>query len=209
MCWCRQKNQTGIPLPPGYEDELKKLNINELNRQWSVYETRESKNGTYDYIVSLNVKNIEATPERLSENRYVDKKTVQDGWEYVLDKNGNVMKDSLGNDIKTPKYKTIFCEVIERIQQKSVMVKGQVEFIDLASKQVIKSVPIASENKFDYRSAVAQGDFNALTPESLEKIKNKLPVPFPPTGSMVAATLPMYKQLSVQAIRDNGSLLDD
>lgn len=203
------KNQTGMPLPPGYEDELKKLNINELNRKWSIYETREAQNGSYDYIVSMNVKRIDASPERLSENRYVDKKTIQDGWEYVLDKNGNVMKDSLGNDIKNPKYKTIFCEVIERIQQKSVMVTGQVEFINLSNKQVIKSVPISSENRFDFRSAIAQGDLNALSPESLEKIKNRLPAPFPPTGSMVAATLPLYKQLSVQAIRDNGSLLDD
>lgn len=112
------KNQTGMPLPPGYEDELKKLNINELNRKWSIYETREAQNGSYDYIVSMNVKRIDASPERLDENRYVDKKTIQDGWEYVLDKNGNVMKDSLGNDIKNPKYRTIFCEVIERIQQK-------------------------------------------------------------------------------------------
>ena len=57
----------------------------------------------------------------------VVKKDVEDGFTYQLDKKGNVMKDSLGNDIKTKKYKTLQCALIETIQSKACRIDGDIE----------------------------------------------------------------------------------
>lgn len=200
-------NQSGLPLPAGYEDELKKINLKEIERTWLIYETRESNGRTYDYIVKINVKQINIAPERISYNNYTETKPIQDGWQYVLDNKGNVKKDSLGNDMKEPKYKTISCMVHETIMQKAAMVNGQVEFINLQSKQMVQSVPIAGENRFQHGYAVANGDLNALSQASLDKLRIQ-PVPFPPTPAMINATLPIFKNMAIQAIQNNSGLLD-
>ncbi|MBK8846362.1 MAG: hypothetical protein IPO27_07210 [Bacteroidetes bacterium] len=200
-------NQSGMPLPAGYEDELRKINLRDIERTWLLFETRESPNRAYDYIVKVNVKQINIAPERLAYNNYTETKQIQDGWQYVLDNKGNVKKDSLGNDMKEPKYKTISCVIHETIMQKAAMVNGVVEFIDLQTKQLVRSVPIAGENRFEHGYAIANGDLNALSQVSLDKLRIQ-PVPFPPTSGMISATLPIVKNMAIQAIQNNSGLLD-
>ena len=77
-------------------------------------------NTKYDYFVNVNVRNIAVSPDQTMQRDTVVKKDVEDGFSYQLDKKGNVMKDSLGNDIKTKKYKTLQCALIETIQSKSM-----------------------------------------------------------------------------------------
>ena len=81
---------------------------------------------------------------------YSEKKEIADGFKYVYDAHGNVMKDSLGNDIKTPKTKIINCDIIETQQHKAVTISGTLDFIDLNNSQVIKTDPISSQFFFDH-----------------------------------------------------------
>ena len=110
-------------------------------------------------------------------NKYTDSKKVEDGWEYVLDAKGNVMKDSLGNDIKTKKYKTISCDVIETVQKKESTIGAVVQFFT-ANNELIQSVPVSSVANFQYISATAIGDLNALSDASRAKLQHTLPAAF-------------------------------
>ena len=83
-------------------------------------------------------------PEQLHTKHHVKEKRIKDGWEYVLDNNGNVKKDSLGNDIKVDKFITVKCNFYEHIQQKEVQITGNVSYFDLVSKQQLNSYPLSS-----------------------------------------------------------------
>jgi hypothetical protein len=174
----KMQNKTGIPLPPNFEEDLTKISLTELNRDWLVYETQENKQKYYAYTILVNMKQIDVSPESVKENNYTESKQVADGYEYSLDAKGNVKKDSLGNDIKKPKFKTITCTVTETYQNKKAIIGGSLDYINNSTGQLIKTDPIASENFFEYSSGSAIGDLNALKPETKNKIGRK-PVPFP------------------------------
>jgi hypothetical protein len=180
----KMKNETGVPLPPNFEEDLCKISLTDLESEWIHFHTAKQTNYTYDYTILVNMKNINVSPESVKEINYTETKTVPDGFEYLLDNRGNVKKDSAGNDIKIPKTKIISCGVQEVYQSKKAMIAGTLDFINNGNNQLLKTDPIASENFFEYASAIAIGDLNALKPETKAKIGRK-PVPFPNNFDMI------------------------
>ena len=53
----------------------------------------------YDYAVMVKLNSIMVSPDETKDTDEVFNKRISDGFEYVLDANGNVMKDTAGNDI--------------------------------------------------------------------------------------------------------------
>lgn len=180
----KMENRTGVPLPPNFEEELSKISLSDLNANWLLYETKENKQHHYDYTILVNMKQIDVSPEAVKEINTTETKEVRDGYEYILDERGNVKKDSLGNDMKKPKYKTIKCTLSETYQSKKAIIAGTLDYINNNTGQLIKTNPIASENFFEYSSATAIGDLNALKPESKSKLGKK-PIPFPNNFDMI------------------------
>ena len=178
-------NQTIYKLSREFEESILSFNISELNSEWVEYHTRQlDENITYDYIIDVILKVIEITPERISESLTTEKKDIRDGFEYELDNKGNVKKDSLGNDIKKPKYKTISCEITKSLQQKSVHVVGLIEMNSLEPKKTLKKEEIGADGFFEHVYGKANGDMNALTAESIKLVEN-LPLPFPHDLDMI------------------------
>lgn len=202
----KMKNTTGVPLPPTFEDELTKISLTELNGEWIQYYTHETKGMNYDYTILVNMKNINVSPEGVKETNFMESKTIPDGFDYVLDSKGNVKKDSLGNDIKIPKTKTITCNVIETYQTKKAIIAGSLDYINNNTGQLIKTDPIASENFFENRSYAAIGDLNALKPETKAKLGNR-PVPFPPNFDMLLQAGGVLKDMVKNIINSNKGLI--
>ncbi|MGQ0828173.1 MAG: hypothetical protein ACT4ON_07250 [Bacteroidota bacterium] len=182
----KMKNNTGVPLPPNFQDELTKISMAELNNNWLKYHVNELKDLDYDYTILVNMKNINVSPEAVKEIHYTESKEVPDGFQYVLDAKGNVKKDTSGNDIKLPKTKLVSCNVLEVYQNKKAIIAGTLDFIDNSNGQLLKTNPIASENFFEFRSATAMGDTNILKAETKAKL-GKRPAPFPPDFDMILA----------------------
>lgn len=200
------KNNTGIPLPPSFERELQKMSLTDLNTMWVKYETIKTSNVNYDYNIVLNIRVIDVSPDALKEVHFEETKKVPDGFEYVLDGNGNVMKDTLGNDIKVPKTKIISCKVIETQQNKAVTISGTLDFINTRTGQVIKTDGITSQYFFEHLSAMANGDIEALKPETKEKLKLR-PLPFPNDFEMILGAADIIKDMSSNIIRQNRNLI--
>jgi len=202
----KMENKTGTPLPPNFEEELIKISLSELDANWLVYDTKEDKNIKYDYTILVNMKQILVSPESVKEYIYDESKTIPDGFQYVLDKNGNVMKDTLGNDIKVEKFKEIKCKVIETHQFKKAMIGGTLDYINNSTNQLIKTDPISAENFFEYRWATAIGDLNALKPETKAKIGLR-PAPFPASFDMIFAAGQTLKTMVKDIIWKNKGIL--
>jgi len=138
----------------------------------------------YDYHVKINLKTISVSPDDVKESDKLEKKTIEDGFSYALDPNGNVMKDTAGNDIKIMKYKDISCSLIETAQHKSAQITGNVEIYELNPAKLMRNDPIGADSQFEHFSARAIGNQDALSEESKVMVESD-PLPFPTDEEMI------------------------
>lgn len=178
-------NRTIINLPAEFTDGLVAANATQLNGEWVEYYTRKPDTDIkYDYYIDIILQAINVSPDLVQDKDLIEKKTIENGFEYVLDAKGNVMKDTSGNDIKIKKYKEIQCTVIESHQMKDCNITGEIEFHSANPQSLLKKQPIAAGTHFEYVSARAIGDINALSPEK-KKLVDIKPVPFPDDIRMI------------------------
>lgn len=197
-------NQSFLKMPDEYLKTLVPLDLPRFNSEWVQYTDKNISNPDYKVIVSLTI--IDVSPEKIMENATIDTKQVQDGWDYFLDSKGNVMKDSLGNDIKKPKYKILSCKVITTKQTKAAHVEGKIEYINSYNNQVLKTIPVAADNYFNHTWAMIQGDIEALKEEH-KKYLNSKPLPFPADFDMINQASNTLRDLINKAFIDNKYIL--
>ena len=181
------ENQTNQIIPKRLESDLLNFDTYGLNDFWTVYHANTNNNIYYDYAMQLQLQRINVSPEHFYEKQYLRKKQIIDGWEYVLDSNGNVVKDSLGNDIKQDKIITAKARYVEFNQLKSTQVIAKVVYSDLKTNQILESFPIDSEFVFENLYATVKGDKRALTAEDLSILNNRR-LRFPSNEQMVYDT---------------------
>lgn len=179
------QNSSIIQFPQDFQQDLLALNLPGLNSEWVEYYTQDLGGNTqYDYYINVNIRNISVSPDQQIQRDSVVKRDIEDGFTYVLDKKGNVMKDTLGNDIKQKKYKTVQCALVETVQTKICNITGEVEVVQVNPNRIIKKDPIGAEAFFENVSSRAIGDVKALSPEQVERTKTSI-VPFPSDIEMV------------------------
>ncbi len=201
----RMENQSETVLPKNYEEQILKISLSSLNERWLTFDTYPEEGVNYDFDIDLLLKEINVSPDLIQQEKITDTKEVEDGWEYVLDANGNVKKDSLGNDIKKTKYTTIKAYVTQSHMNKKAQVKGTLDYYDNRTGQLIKTFPISTEFVFDYYYATFEGEKEALSKESMELIKNR-PVPFPTNPEIIFDTSDELKKIALHRIRRDKEL---
>ncbi len=182
------ENETNQVIPRRLEDDLLNFDTYGLNNFWTVYHANANTEIPYDYAMQLRLKRINISPERIHETQVLRQKDIVDGWEYQLDENGNVAKDSLGNDIKIDKIITAKARLFEFNQKKSTQVIAKVVYSDLNTNQILESFPIDSEFIFENNFSNFTGDERALTTEDLKVLEESRRVPFPSNEQMVFDT---------------------
>ena len=202
------QNKSILKFPQDFEEDLLAIDLPRLNSEWVEYNTKDLDPDTqYDYFVNINVRNVAVSPDQTMQRDSVIKKEVEDGFIYQLDKKGNVMKDSLGNDIKTKKYKSLQCALIETVQSKACRIDGDIEIIQANPNKVLKKEPLGAQSNFENISARALGDVLALSPAQVEKTKSK-PVPFPSDMEMVLRCSESLKLAINGAVQNNRRLIN-
>lgn len=178
-------NMTQIKLDPQWEEDLLEIDTRGFENEWVEYHFKLlNEDIAYDYTIYVNLESIMISPDDVKEKDNLYKKKVEDGFDYALDANGNVMKDTAGNDIKIPRYKELQCTLIETHQFKSVRINGNVEIISENPKKLLRKEPIGAEHVFEHHSARAVGDVGALDAEAKQMIENEA-VPFPTDFEML------------------------
>jgi hypothetical protein len=197
------QNNSMIKFPQEFEQDLLALDLPALNSEWVEYHTQNlNKDTKYDFYVDVIIKNIAVSPDQTLQKDTVVKKEVEDGYSYMLDKKGNVMKDTLGNDIKMKKYKTLQCALVESYQRKACRIDGDISVIQTNPDKVLKKDPIFAQSNFEFVSSRALGDLQALNAQQLEKTKTS-PVPFPTDIDMVIRCTEPLKAAIRGAIQNN------
>ncbi len=196
-------NQTPLKLPPQVEEDLISFDTRGLGNEWVEYHFKHvDENASYDYAVFVKLLSIMVSPDEVKDTDQIFTKNISDGFDYVLDANGNVMKDTAGNDIKLQKFKEITCTLIETRQFKSVEIRGEVEIMAYNPDRLIQKEPFGATNQFEHVSARSIGDEGALTEEALKKTQAEK-VPFPTDVDMVLLCTETIKPAIRNAIYAN------
>ena len=164
------------------QQAINRFKVYEDNGNWfrlyNAYDPKEA-----DFTVELVVRTIEAYPDKVTTNRYEETKEIQDGFEFLYDAQGHIVKDSLGNPIKVPDYKTVSVFVTETWQEKIATMSGEILYKD-ANGRVMRSIPVRSDAVFQNYYATATGYYEALSAQSKQKIGGQ-PIPFPSENTLL------------------------
>ena len=197
------QNTSIIKFPKEFEEDLLALDMPRLNSEWVEFFTQNlNENTQYDYFVNVNVKNVAVSPDQSIQRDSVIKRDIEDGFYYVLDKKGNVMRDSLGNDIKQKKYKTVQCALVETVQSKACRIDGDIEVIQMNPNKQLKKDPIGAQSNFENVSSRALGDIQALNARQLERTKTSL-AQFPTDIEMIMRCSESLKKAIRGAIQND------
>ncbi len=177
-------NETEQIVPIRLEEELLNFNTYGLDDQWTQYHTNPISDITYDYEMQVAFRAINISPEQVQEKQVIKEKQIKDGYEVLLDDNGRAIKDSLGNEIKIDRFRTVSCNYYEFTQLKTAQVSGNVSYVDLRRQQQVNTYPLSSEFIFEHVYAHYNGDKRALD-ENLVPLVNQVAVPFPTNEQMV------------------------
>ena len=187
------KNETQKVIPKRLEEDLLNFDTYGLNDLWTVYHASKDPRVQYDFGLELNLRNIQVSPEQVREKEIIKEKEIKDGFTYLLDTKGDQVLDEDGNKIKVDKMVPVRCEIYQFTQFKSAKVTGKVKYVDLNSKQIIQTYPIASEYIFQHRYAQFKGDKRALESSFLDLIRLRV-VQFPANEQMIYDSVQDLKQ---------------
>ncbi len=200
-------NRTHLNLAPEFVEQLLTIDPRGLDNEWVEFYYKDlDESLIFDYYVDINLISIIVSPNELVDKDRIVKKNIEDGFEYLLDGRGNVMKDSLGNDIKIPKYKDVFCTVIETHQRKSVNIDGTLDIVSEQPRRLLKREPVGAFTVFEHISARAIGDLRALDEETLLLVEIE-PLPFPSDADMIFRTAGVLRTAIAEAIIKNKNFI--
>lgn len=177
-------NDSGKIIPVRLETDLLNFSSYGLNNFWAVYHNTPEDKINYDYNMRVNLRGINISPEQIKERQIIKEKQIADGKKILLDEKGNTVKDSLGNNIEVDNLKTVRCEYYEFTQFKATQVTGNVEYVNLNTKQLVDAFPVTSEFIFEHIYATSRGDRRALE-TTLIPFLNRRAVPFPTEEQMI------------------------
>lgn len=201
----RYANASHLIIPQAFMDNLKRYNVQQFNSDWTKFYFDENKVSAFDYFIHINIGHVDIGPEQIRETSYEDSKKIEDGWQYVLDKEGNVAKDTAGNDIKEPKYSIVKALVVKTEQTKVGTLAGEVVY-QKANGETFKQFPFREDLVFQNFFARMQGDQRALSAAS-KKLLGGRALAFPTDIQMVMDASELIKNKTFQIVKANQSLV--
>ncbi|GLB49215.1 hypothetical protein [Neptunitalea lumnitzerae] len=165
------QNTSNVMIPYQLEQDLLDFNSYGLSSNWTVFHSNPLPNKVYDYEVTMNFEAIEVSPEFVNEKEYVKEKQIVDGKTNLYDEEGNVVKDSLGNEILVDKYTTVVCSFYQFTQNKTAQVMATVSLFDTKEQQLVDTFPMNSQFVFNNSYAKHRGDTRALENNQLDLLE--------------------------------------
>lgn len=193
------ENRVPAYLPAGLERELLQVDTRRLDDQWRRYHLGRERGLDYDFRAKLLLQDVQVSPERVTERAFTETKEITDGEEYVLDVNGNVAKDSLGNDITQPRRITIGADILEVFQQKQAILSGELLLLSNTTNRILERRALTAEAVFENYASSFRGDRRALTAQTRNRIGSQ-PGPFPTDEAMILQAADRLKPILLEQL---------
>lgn len=173
--------------------DFTKINSGNFDNQWTQYHHSKITNTKYDYQVTIEFNKLVFEPETTNQETVPQEAKIQDGWQYQMDANGNVMKDDKGNDIKVAKYKVVKAEITLFQQNKAAKLDGNVQIKDLNANTLISNNPMFGEAKFQHLYGKYRGDQRAIEQKYYDALKAK-EITYPQDYEFIKYSISNFKQ---------------
>lgn len=173
--------------------------------QWVEYHFKHvDRNIEYDYEMFVRVLSIDISDNIEKESKEDFKRKSTTEFDYALDNNGNVMKDTAGNDIKI--YKDVTATLVKKERVKTCDIRGEVEILSIAGEPrgSVAKVPFAASHKFENVSYDLIGNPEAVD-ASIRKLTGNEAVPFPTEAVMVKQCIENARPKVHDIILDSGN----
>lgn len=181
------KNETNMMLPARLQNDLLDFDAFQFKDKWTTYHGYAQKEIDYDFQLIVNFRRIDISPEQLKEKEIIKEREIKDGLKTLIDKDGKVVKDSLGNPIKVDNFKKIRVRIYEFNQFKACHITAQIDYVNTKNKQLLESFPLSSESVFENTYSTYKGDKRA-SDDSYYSYFDKRVLPFPSSEQMVYDT---------------------
>ncbi|MFK7906291.1 MAG: hypothetical protein AB8B69_14260 [Chitinophagales bacterium] len=199
-------NHSGMVMPYNFEQELMNFRTQSLNENWVQYYPEPIAGVDFDYDVVVRLEQVDVSPEAIREKIFRENKTVQDGWDYVLDAGGNVKKDSLGNDIKVERFVEVYCDVIEIEQHKTARIAGTVQYFNRQTNRLMEQFPITTDAIFANNYITFTGNRKALSSRVRGLCDNGV-APFPADMELLSQANFQLKDMVSDILHDHRRVL--
>jgi hypothetical protein len=204
--YVKVENDTRAFLPASFERELESIFVRDMNSKWTKYHTFQDNSLKYEYTIVARMMDIDISPEGERQDHHIEEKQIEDGFDYVKDERGNVKKDSMGNDLKTKRFRWIKADVYTIHQKKDARVFGYLEYFDNRTKEKVLSRPLESIAHFEQHSVRFDGDRRALNEETCRRLGGRLS-PFPTDADMLLTAAERLKDDTKRLIQDNDHIV--
>jgi hypothetical protein len=193
------ENNSQAFIPYSVVDELMANDFSRNNNNWNRFYYSNADGVVPDFSVKLKIQEILVTPDGGQERRADYSKEIVDGWEYVLDARGNVLKDSLGNDVKRDKLVRVNATVLELVQSKKALLRSRLEIANEHTGELICTENIEVEEIFSHVARNIIGDDRALEHNMRTRIQ---PLPFPSESDLIRDAFVGLKPKFVSEVRN-------
>ena len=196
------KNETNIAIPSLLENDLLDFSTYGLNDKWTVYHNNRQKGIEYVYGIILSFRKINISSEQLNEKEFSVEKQIKVGTKKLVDRRGNIVKDSLGNIIYVDDLRLVRAIINETKQLKTAQVTAKIDYVDFKNNQLLQSFPLTSDCVFQNIFSKFRGDISAVDAEYLRLFDQRF-IPFPNNEQMVYNTGEDLKNKLKQIISNN------
>ena len=194
------ENATEQILPKALENQLLDIPTGAHQNRWAVFHQKPQEEVPYAYAVRLQFEAIDISPERIQEQVFESEKEVEDGTTILKDEDGNQVKDSLGNAIEVPRYKTVRSVFYQSLQQKSLLVRASLVLEAEDSKEVLTRLPLETQWVFEHRFGTYKGDRRALR-KNWSRLVALKQIPFPSNEEMLLQAADQIKSEYLALLR--------
>ena len=177
------QNKTEQILPQRLIDELVDIDQFGLENYWTQYHTQPQREN-YDYLVQLEFDQLQVSPERIIEKQISREKQIADGYQFLRDQDGQVVRDSLGNKIEVERLVTVRCDFYKFRQFKEANLGAQVRITKTDNGELVQKFPLQSGFVFEHIFARFEGDQRAFDDGWLDWTRQR-EIPFPSNEQMI------------------------
>lgn len=186
----------GLLVPDYTVQQMNAWNTANLSQGWIYFNPVNVSAENAHYVVNTQLNRIVMGTERVREQIYTDKKTVEDGFVYKYDEKGNKILGANGKPLTETVYKEVYAEIVRIELSKDCYIYGTTTLTRLSDGAVLRSNEVYGSSQFYHAYGLMKGDERALSSDSKTLLKYTTPLPFPSQDQMVIqATTPFFNAI--------------
>lgn len=144
-----------------------------LDGMWTQYHFNPDEKITYDLVGELIVTDVYVSPEQEDVRTFRESKELE-RWVTETDSSGEIVRDSLGNEVKYKEIETVRATLSEISRSKEASLRARVILSDYHRGEIISSEDFGHQVVFYSDACDVRGDRRALSTDTRKRVDRTL-----------------------------------